>query len=166
MARRGIFGGLLTITTAAAAVAGVCYLFKDEIKGTKTYKDLDEKYDVDKKIKEYSEKAKTKAYDLKDKTKTAAKDIKSKVDEWKASDDDDLFDDDEIIIDDGDVAENRDYVSIKEDIEEKAEDIKEEAQEKAEDIKEEVKDKADDIKDIVSDKLDDIKDISDNIELD
>ena len=71
MARRGILGGLLTVTTAAAAVAGVCYLFKDEIKGTKTYQDLDEKYDVDKKIKEYSEKAKTTAYELKDKAKTA-----------------------------------------------------------------------------------------------
>lgn len=184
MARRGLFGGLLTITTAAAAVAGVCYLFKDEIRGTKTYKDLDEKYDVDKKIKEYGEKAKSTAYDLKDKAKTAAKDIKAKADEWKASDDDDIFDDDEIIIGDGEASDNRDYVSIKsdaeeavsdagekfedikEDIADKAKDIKEDVADKAEDVKDSASDKIEDIKNIASDKLDDIKDIADNIELD
>ena len=111
MARRGLFGGLLTVTTAAAAVAGVCYLFKDEIKGTKTYQDLNEKYDVDRKISEYSEKAKDTAYDLKDKAKIVAKDLKAKADEWKASNDDEIFEDDEIIID-SEPVENRDYVSI------------------------------------------------------
>ena len=58
MARRSLFGGLVTLTAAAAAAAGVCYLFKEEIRGTETYKNLNEKYDVDEKIKTYSAKAK------------------------------------------------------------------------------------------------------------
>ncbi len=189
MARRGLLGGLLTVTTAAAAVAGVCYLFKEEIKGTKTYKDLDEKYDVDNKIKEYSNKAKTTAYDLKDKAKVAAKDLKAKGEEWKASNDDTIFEDDEIIIDGG-ASESRDYVSIKSDdisenisevaedlkesasdkveeikdtVADKAEDAKEEVADKVEETKEAVADKVDDIKDSISDKAEDIKDIADNI---
>ena len=113
MARRSILGSLFTVTAAAAAVAGVAYLFKEEIRETQTYKDLNDKYDVDKKIKEYSEKAKDTAYDLKDKAKVAAKDIKAKADEWKAAQEDDIFEDDEIIINDVDFSEDRDYVSIK-----------------------------------------------------
>ena len=69
MARRGLFGNLLTVTTAAAAVAGICYLFKEEIRGTEAYQKVNDKYDVDTKIKDYSTKAKDKAYDLKDKAK-------------------------------------------------------------------------------------------------
>ena len=57
MARKGLIGSLFTVTAAAAAVAGVAYLFKEEIRETKTYKDLNDKYDVDRKIKEYSVKA-------------------------------------------------------------------------------------------------------------
>ena len=113
MARRSILGSLFTVTAAAAAVAGVAYLFKEEIRETQTYKDLNDKYDVDKKIKEYSEKAKDTAYDLKDKAKVAAKDIKAKADEWKAAQEDDIFEDDKIIINDVDFSEDRDYVSIK-----------------------------------------------------
>lgn len=122
MARRSILGSLFTVTAAAAAVAGVAYLFKEEIRETQTYKDLNDKYDVDKKIKEYSEKAKDTAYDLKDKAKVAAKDIKAKADEWKAAQEDDIFEDDEIIINDVDFSEDRDYVSIK--TEEAADDVK------------------------------------------
>ncbi len=110
MARHSLFGGLLTITAAAAAAAGVCYLFKEEIRGTETYKNLNEKYDVDTKIKKASEKARDTAYDLKDKAKVAAKDIKTKADEWKASKES-AFEDDEIITDE-DFSEDRDYVSI------------------------------------------------------
>ena len=109
MARHSLFGGLLTITAAAAAAAGVCYLFKEEIRGTETYKNLNEKYD-DTKIKKASEKARDTAYDLKDKAKVAAKDIKTKADEWKASKES-AFEDDEIITDE-DFSEDRDYVSI------------------------------------------------------
>lgn len=111
MARRSLFGGLVTLTAAAAAAAGVCYLFKEEIRGTETYKNLNEKYDVDEKIKTYSAKAKDTAFDLKDKAKAAAKDIKTKVDEKKAEKDSE-FEDDEIIID-SDFSEDRDYVSLK-----------------------------------------------------
>ena len=110
MARHSLFGGLLTVTAAAAAAAGVCYLFKEEIRGTETYKNLNEKYDVDTKIKKASEKARDTAYDLKDKAKVAAKDIKTKADEWKASKES-AFEDDEIITDE-DFSEDRDYVSI------------------------------------------------------
>ena len=110
MARRSLFGGLVTLTAAAAAAAGVCYLFKEEIRGTETYKNLNEKYDVDTKIKKASEKARDTAYDLKDKAKVAAKDIKTKADEWKASKES-AFEDDEIITDE-DFSEDRDYVSI------------------------------------------------------
>lgn len=129
MARRSILGSLFTVTAAAAAVAGVAYLFKEEIRETQTYKDLNDKYDVDKKIKEYSEKAKDTAYDLKDKAKVAAKDIKAKADEWKAAQEDDIFEDDEIIINDVDFSEDRDYVSIKteeatDDVKDSVEDIK------------------------------------------
>ncbi|MBP3808288.1 MAG: hypothetical protein VZR64_01850 [Eubacterium sp.] len=129
MARRSILGSLFTVTAAAAAVAGVAYLFKEEIRETQTYKDLNDKYDVDKKIKEYSEKAKDTAYDLKDKAKVAAKDIKAKADEWKAAQEDDIFEDDEIIINDVDFSEDRDYVSIKteeatDDVKDAVEDIK------------------------------------------
>ncbi len=121
MARHSLFGGLLTITAAAAAAAGVCYLFKEEIRGTETYKNLNEKYDVDTKIKKASEKARDTAYDLKDKAKVAAKDIKTKADEWKASKES-AFEDDEIIMDD-DFSEDRDYVSIKDAAEETADSV-------------------------------------------
>ncbi len=149
MARRGLFGGLLTVTAAAAAVAGVAYLFKDEIRGTETYKNLNEKYDVDKKIKDYSEKAKDTAYDFKDKAKVAAKDIKAKAEEWKASQEDDIFEDDEIIID-GDFSDDRDYVSIKD----AAEDVKDAVEDKVEDVKEAVEDKVEEVKDAVEDATD------------
>ncbi len=121
MARRSVLGSLFTVTAAAAAVAGVAYLFKEEIRETQTYKDLNDKYDVDRKIKEYSVKAKDTAYDLKDKAKVAAKDIKAKADEWKAAQEDDIFEDDEIIINDVEFSEDRDYVSIKTDDEIKEE---------------------------------------------
>ncbi len=177
MARRGLLGSLFTITAAAAAVAGVAYLFKEEIRETQTYKDLNEKYDVDNKIKTYSEKAKETAYDLKGKAKDATRDLKNKVDEWKASNDDNIFEDDEIIIDFDEPAENRDYTTIKEDIsdaaEEKAEDIKEAAEEikdavaeKAEEVKEAAEDKAEEVKEAAEEKLEEAKKNADNIEID
>ena len=161
MGRRSLLGGFCTLATAAAAVAGVAYLFRDEIKGTQTYKDLNEKYNVDDKIEIYSAKAKDKAYELKDKAKVAAADIKEKVDEKiqeqknaKAAQDD--FEDD--IIDTGD----RDYVVLDSDAaEDKVEDIKDAAEDvadKAEDIAEASADKVEEIKDAAADKFDDIKD--------
>ena len=139
MARRGLFGSLFTVAAAAAAVAGVAYLFKEEIRETETYKGLNEKYDVDEKIKTYSQKAKETAYDLNDKAKVAAKDIKSKADDWKSSKEDDIFEDDEIIIN-GDFSDDRDYVSLNEVAEETkdaAEDLKDAVSTAAEEVKEE-----------------------------
>ena len=165
MGRRSLLGGFCTLATAAAAVAGVAYLFKDEIKGTQTYKDLNEKYNVDDKIATYSAKAKDKAYEFKDKAKVAAADIKVKVDEKiqehkeaKAAADD--FEDD--IID----SSERDYVVIDGDeVKEKAEDAAEAVADKAEDIKdavadkaEDVADKAEDVAEAAADKVEDFKD--------
>ncbi len=43
----GMIKGLAKFTIAAAAVGGICYAFKDQIKESKVYKD----YDVENKIK-------------------------------------------------------------------------------------------------------------------
>lgn len=152
MARRSLLGGLFTFTAAAAAVAGVAYLFKEEIRDTDTYKNLNDKYDVDTKIKTYSEKAKDTAYDLKDKAKVAAKDIKAKTDEWKSSKEDDIFDDDEIILD-ADVEQDaeRTYVSI---------------QDAAEEAKEEVAASAEEVKDNIKEAAENVKEAAENIEID
>ena len=175
MGRRNPISGLLAITAAAAAVAGVAYLFKEEIRETQTYKDLNEKYDVDAKIKTYSEKARDTAYDLKDKAKVAAKDLKIKADEWKAAQEDDIFEDDEIILDsfESDFAEEdaseRDYVSIKEDVSDavdaavdKAEEVKDAAADKAEEVKDAAADKAEEVKDAAADKVEEVKDAVDD----
>lgn len=88
-----VFKSLVKVTVAAAAVGGICYAFKDKIKGSKVYQE----YDVDNKI------AKVKST------------IKEKVP--KSSDNEkDYVEDDEIFFDDldADVTE-RDYVSIEPD---------------------------------------------------
>lgn len=41
MAKKGLLGKLLTATAAVAAIGGVCYFFKDKIKESKLYDDLD-----------------------------------------------------------------------------------------------------------------------------
>jgi hypothetical protein len=41
--------GLVTITAASAAVGGLCYVFKDQIKESKVYKDNN----VDEKLKNW-----------------------------------------------------------------------------------------------------------------
>ncbi len=88
-----VFKSLVKVTVAAAAVGGICYAFKDKIKGSKVYQE----YDVDSKI------AKVKST------------IKEKMP--KSSDNEkDYVEDDEIFFDDldADVTE-RDYVSIEPD---------------------------------------------------
>lgn len=88
-----VFKSLVKVTVAAAAVGGICYAFKDKIKGSKVYQE----YDVDNKI------AKVKST------------IKEKIP--KSSDNEkDYVEDDEIFFDDldADVTE-RDYVSIEPD---------------------------------------------------
>ena len=122
MARRGLLGSIVTITAAAAAVAGVAYLFKDEIRSTKTYQDLDEKYDLDYKIKEYSKKAKEKAYDVKDLAKAKAKEAKEMAEKYRYPKDD--FEDD--IIFNGEDEESRDYISLSDAVEDPTDTIPDE----------------------------------------
>lgn len=110
MAKHSFLAGLATFTAAAAAVAGVCYVFRDEIRDTKTYKDLNQKYDVDTRLSKASSKAKSTAADLKEK----ASDLKDKAVEkapWK-TDEENLFEDDEIVLNDNTEPEQRDYVKL------------------------------------------------------
>ena len=166
MGRKGFITGFITATAAIATVAGVAYLFKDEIKSTQTYKDLNDKYDVDNKIVKYSEKAKETAFDLKDKAKVTAADLKTKAENWKAANDDDIFDDDEIILDAEESAEERDYVSIKTDIEEKAEEEKDAAADVAEEAKDAAADVAKEAKDAASDVSEEVKAAVEEIKID
>lgn len=117
MGRHSFLEGLATFTVAAVTAAGICYLFKDEIKGTKTYQDLNDKYDVDSKInlaadkaKNAASKAKDTAFELKDKAFVVKDDLMDKYNQMKGSEEN-LFDDDEIILDESDV-EERDYVRV------------------------------------------------------
>ncbi len=88
-----VFKSLVKVTVAAAAVGGICYAFKDKIKGSKVYQE----YDVDNKI------AKVKST------------IKEKMPK-SSNNEKDYVEDDEIFFDDldADVTE-RDYVSIEPD---------------------------------------------------
>lgn len=142
MAKHDFLGSLAKFTVASAAVAGVCYAFKDEIRGTKTYQDLNEKYDVDGKVEKAVAKAKETGVTAKAKVKETAATVKSKVDEKMESmkEEEEIIDDSEIILDEDETPNERDYVSIKTE-EDKAEEEKtEESAEK--------EDKADDKSDI------------------
>lgn len=123
MAKHSFLGGIITFTAAAATVAGLCYVFKDEIKGSKPYQDLNDKYDVDSKINTAASKAKTAKSELKAKAsdiKTKASDIKDDIMEkasqasWKKDDEDEIFDEDEIILNDS-CSNCRDYVPLNSD---------------------------------------------------
>ena len=118
MAKHGLLGGLVKFTVAAAAVSGICYLFRDEIKTSKTY----QKYEVDEKISKAKNVVKDKTATIKE--KAAA--IKEKAPWSKATD--------EIILD-GETAD-RDYVSLdSEKVAEAAEEVKEAAADAAAEIK-------------------------------
>lgn len=107
--------GLLTIGLSAVAIAGLCYIFKDQIKESKVYKDND----VDGKI---------------NKVKTTIKEKMPKVFDRE----EDFVEDDEIFFDEDGSDEPRDYVSL--DPEEDAEKAEEapEAEAKEDDAEEEV----------------------------
>lgn len=84
--------GVVKFTVAAAAIGGVCYAFKDQIKESKIYKE----YDVDTKL---------------NKVKTTIKEKMPKV----FADEADIVDEDEIFFDDMDMAvedTEKNYVSI------------------------------------------------------
>ncbi len=83
-----MFSGLVKFTVAAAAVGGVCYIFKDKIKESKFYQD----YDMDAKI---------------EKVKTTIKE------KFPSTKEEDIVAEDEIFFDDAEGADTeRDYVSI------------------------------------------------------
>ncbi|MBQ9234605.1 MAG: hypothetical protein IJ167_11330 [Lachnospiraceae bacterium] len=115
--------GLVTLTVATAAVGGLCYVFKDQIKESKVYKD----YDVDEKIKKVKNtinenetfnkvKDKVNENETFNKVKDTLKEKMPKVFDNEA----DYVDEGEIFFYDLDAAtSDRDYVSI--DAEDKSE---------------------------------------------
>ena len=114
--------GLVTLTAATAAVGGLCYVFKDQIKESKVYKD----YEVDEKLKKVKNtinenetfnkvKDKVNENETFNKVKDTLKEKLPKVFDNEA----DYVDEGEIFFDDLDAAtSDRDYVSL--DAEDKA----------------------------------------------
>ncbi|MBR1816615.1 MAG: hypothetical protein IJ763_07935 [Lachnospiraceae bacterium] len=114
--------GLVTLTAATAAVGGLAYVFKDQIKESKVYKD----YEVDEKIKKVKNtinenetfnkvKDKVNENETFNKVKDTLKEKMPKVFDNEA----DYVDEGEIFFDDLDAAtSDRDYVSL--DAEDKA----------------------------------------------
>ena len=129
-----LFKGVAKFTVAAAAIGGLAYVFRDQIKESKPYKE----YEVDEKIK---------------KVKTTLKEKMPAFFDNEADfvEDDDLFEDLDLAAEDVE----RDYVSITpeavvEDVKEAAEEAKDAVEEKVEEIKEAVEDATDDIPTIES----------------
>lgn len=171
-----LFGGLFKVTAAAAAVAGIAYLFKDEIKGTEAYQTLNNKYDVDTKLSQAAKKAKEAAYVAKDKAKEAAVvakdkayDLKDKAKDaykkspWASGSDEDIFEDDEIVLNEDGAEETRDYVEIKTD--EAADAVKEEAEKAADATSDTVKEAVDKLDDVIKSVEEQAGNTIDNIEL-
>ena len=108
--------GLVTLTAATAAVGGLCYVFKDQIKESKVYKD----YEVDEKLKKVKNtinenetfnkvKDKVNENETFNKVKDTLKEKLPKVFDNEA----DYVDEGEIFFDDLDAAtSDRDYVSL------------------------------------------------------
>lgn len=87
-----LFKGLVKFSVAAATVGGLCYVFKDQIRESKVYKE----------------------HDMDDKIKKMADTIKEKI-PAVFDNEDDFVDEDETIFDDLDLAAEdieREYVSI------------------------------------------------------
>ncbi len=124
-----LFKGVARFTIAAAAIGGLAYVFKDQIKESKPYKE----YEVDEKIK---------------KVKTTLKEKMPAIFDNEA----DFVEEDDLSLDLDLAAEDveRDYVSITpeavvEDVKDAVEDAKAAVAEKVEEVKEAVKDAAEDI---------------------
>ncbi len=90
MSKKNSFGKFLAFTTTVAAIGGVCYVFRDQIKESSVYKKATDKFS----------------------------DLKNRVQDKFASDDDDFFfdedfeDDFEDDVFDEDAKKNREYTSI------------------------------------------------------
>ena len=124
-----LFKGVAKFTIAAAAICGLAYVFKDQIKESKPYKE----YEVDEKIK---------------KVKTTLKEKMPAIFDNEA----DFVEEDDLSLDLDLAAEDveRDYVSITpeavvEDVKDAVEEAKDAAADKIEEVKEAVKDAAEDI---------------------
>ncbi|MBO5390013.1 MAG: hypothetical protein IJZ96_05970 [Lachnospiraceae bacterium] len=124
-----LFKGVAKFTIAAAAIGGLAYVFKDQIKESKPYKE----YEVDEKIK---------------KVKTTLKEKMPAIFDNEA----DFVEEDDLSLDLDLAAEDveRDYVSITpeavvEDVKDAVEEAKDAAADKIEEVKEAVKDAAEDI---------------------
>ena len=126
-------GGVLKIGIAAVAVAGVCSLFKEEIRETETYKKANEKYDVDTKVKKATEVVKSTTMEAAKKVSETAKTVKEK---WGTADDESVAEN-EIILDDA-APEARDYVDISDTAKEAGEKAEDAVAAKAEDAAETV----------------------------
>ncbi len=121
-------GGVFKLGVAALAVAGVCSLFKEEIRETETYKKANEKYDVDNKVQKATEKVKSTTLDAARKVSETAKTVKEKATEKWGTADDASVAENEIVVD-GEPAD-REYVSLDE-AADKAEEVAEKAEEAA-----------------------------------
>ncbi len=106
-----IVGGVLKIGVAAVAVAGVCSLFKEEIRETETYKKANEKYDVDTKVQKATAKVKSTTIEAAKKVSETAKSVKEKASEKWGTAEDEAVAENEIILDDS-APESRDYVNL------------------------------------------------------
>jgi len=121
----GIISGVLKAGVVAAAAYGVYSLFKDEIKETSTYQQLNEKYDVDNKVESATEKVKGTVMDTAKTVSSAAKTAKEKaVETWNKMAPDKEADAEEAAKDAAD--------EVKEAVEDTAEEVKEAVEESAE----------------------------------
>jgi len=124
-----LFKGVAKFTVAAAAIGGLAYVFRDQIKESKPYKE----YEVDEKIK---------------KVKTTLKEKMPAIFDNEA----DFVEEDDLSLDLDLAAEDveRDYVSITpeavvEDVKDAVEEAKDAAADKIEEVKDAVTDAAEDI---------------------
>ena len=135
----GLIKGVFKIGVVAAAAYGVYSLFKDEIRETETYQQLNQKYDVDNKIDKATEAVKSTlketANSVSEKAKTAKGMATEKVSEFKnrkgdeaVNDFDNDFDND--FGDDFAEISDSDFMKVAEDV---AEDVAGDAAEAAED---------------------------------
>ncbi|MBQ7707862.1 MAG: hypothetical protein IJT72_08810 [Lachnospiraceae bacterium] len=118
--------GLVTITAATAAVGGLCYVFKDQIKESKVYKEhnVDEKINkIKTSINENEKINKVKTSLQENETFNKVKNtIKEKMPKFSEKEED-YVDEGEIFFDDLDAAaSDRDYVSLAGDEENKEDD--------------------------------------------